>query len=308
MSEVRTVAHLSDLHPTGVLRPSPALFFGKRLLGLGTLVARRHRRHPYAMLERAVADVRADPPDHLLIGGDVVNLGLPEEFAASRALLATVGLPAEAISAVPGNHDRYTEDASRRRLFETYFGVFAGSVASFAGETFPFLQVRPGFAVLGLCSGFPASPIQARGTLGDDQLRRLDVLLAHPATRGPLLVLIHHPPLPYGNRVEQWLNGLHDWRELLELLGGTGAVILHGHRHLSLHSLVETRRGPLRVIGVPSASDRGTSNPRTRGYHRYRLGPEGFLGGERRVWSETRGAFEASPLPEPERVRLEDLR
>ncbi|MDI7268756.1 MAG: metallophosphoesterase [Myxococcota bacterium] len=302
------VAHISDLHPTGILRPSLALLAGKRPLGLLSLLLRRNRRHPRHILDRVIDDVRDDRPDHLLVGGDMVNLALPAEFAVARTLMARTGLPQSAISVVPGNHDRYIGGAYRARLFERYFGVFTSSVAPFPDEAFPFLQVRDGLAVLGVCSGWPASPIQARGTIGERHLRRIEVLLGHPAARGPLAVLVHHPPLPYPNPVEQWLNGLHDHKALLGLLGGTGAVVLHGHRHLALHSIVETARGPVRVIGVPSASDRGGRSERTRGYHRYRFGPAGFEGGERRVWNEVRSAFDVLPLPEPETVRWEDLR
>ena len=303
-----TIAHVTDLHPTGVLHLRPWDLVGKRALGWVNLTLRRNRRHPFALLERTIEDLRRDPPDHLLVGGDLVNLGLPQEFEASRRLLAATGLPAEAISAVPGNHDRYTSDSYRRRLFESYFGAYATSTVPFEDGPFPFLQPRRGFCVLGLCSGWPASPIQARGTIGARQLGRLELLLRHRDARPPLLVLVHHPPLPYPNPLDQWLNGLHDGKELLRLLEGTGATVLHGHRHLALHVVVETRRGPLRVIGAPSASDRGGGSERTRGYQRYRFGPDGFLGGERRIWNETRGAFEAQDLPAPESVRGEEIR
>jgi len=305
-----TVAHVSDLHRTGILRPSLGWLSGKRPLGLLSLWLRRNRRHPFERLERVFEDLRRDPPDHLLVGGDLVNLAMPEEFAASRELLARTGLPAERISVVPGNHDRYTHGAYEARWFETYFSAFATSVAPFPDDLFPYLQVRPGLAVLGICSGWPASPIQARGTIGEKQLRRIEVLLGHPAARGPLVALVHHPPLPYPNPVEQWLNGLHDFRELLALFGGTGATLVHGHRHVALHAIVETPHGAVRVIGVASASDAGGGRrpERTRGYQRYRFGPDGFEEGERRIWSPDRGAFDVAPLPAPDRVRLEDLR
>lgn len=302
------VAHVSDLHPTGVARFRPADLVTKRGLGWLSLALVRRRRHRFDRLVRVMDDLHRDPPDHLVVGGDMVNLGVPEEFAASRELLGRSGLPPERISAVPGNHDRYTSDAYRRKLFEVYFGAFARSVAPFPDDLFPFLQSRPGLTVIGLCSGWPASPIQARGTLGARQLERLAELLRHPAARPPLLVAIHHPPIPYEDPLRQWLNGLHDGRALLEILAGTGAVILHGHRHLSLHWEVETPRGPLRILGVPSASDRGGGSPRTAGYHRYRFGPDGFAGGERRIWNPVRGAFDIRELPAAERVRLEDLR
>ena len=309
MSEVVpvVVAHVTDLHPTGIARFRPTDLLTKRALGWLNLAVLRRKRHPYELLLRAMDDLRGEPPDQLVVGGDLVNLGLPEEFAASREVLGRSGLPAERISAVPGNHDRYTSDAHRRRLFEVYFGVFARSAAPYADDLFPFLQPRPGLTVLGLCSGWPASSIQARGTLGARQLDRLAELLRHPLCRPPLVVAVHHPPVPYAEPLQQWLNGLHDWRSLLELLAGTGAVVLHGHRHLSLHWEVETRRGPLRVLGAPSVSDHGGRSSRTAGYQRYRFGPDGFLGGERRIWNAGREAFEVRELPAAERVRLEEL-
>src|SRR6201989_920397 len=55
-------------------------------------------------LERAVVAInRLDPsPDAVVLTGDLVESGAPEEYAHLRALLAPLRMP---IFAIPGNHD-----------------------------------------------------------------------------------------------------------------------------------------------------------------------------------------------------------
>ena len=70
----------------------------------------RERLNDMAMLERLVADLRAQRPDHVAVTGDLVNIGMPEEFRRAAAWMETLGDPAD-VSFVPGNHDAYVRPA-----------------------------------------------------------------------------------------------------------------------------------------------------------------------------------------------------
>src|SRR3954468_21474648 len=80
------IAHISDPH---VVVPG-ALLYG--------------RVDTADFLKRAVADLnRLDPPpDIVVITGDLVDKGEPEEYDRLRALLAPLAMP---IFVIPGNHD-----------------------------------------------------------------------------------------------------------------------------------------------------------------------------------------------------------
>jgi 3',5'-cyclic AMP phosphodiesterase CpdA len=70
----------------------------------------------------------------------------------------------------------------------------------------------------------------ARGTLGAEQLKRLEKLLDQAAEEGQLVcLLIHHPPLP---GMAKWRKALSDADALQTLLQRhSPMVILHGHLH-----------------------------------------------------------------------------
>ena len=88
-----TIAHLSDPH----LGPLPAFrlrdFTAKRAMGYVNWKRGRERLNDMGMLKRLVADMRSQKPDHVAMTGDVVNIGLPAEFAAAAAWMHTLGDP-----------------------------------------------------------------------------------------------------------------------------------------------------------------------------------------------------------------------
>ena len=104
------IAHVSDLHLTPV--PFP---LGEGLKpALGWINWRRKPgAHDAAIGERTIAAVRACAPDHVAVTGDLVELGLPSEYAAAGALLGRLGEP-DRVSWAPGNHDVYTRQAEAR--------------------------------------------------------------------------------------------------------------------------------------------------------------------------------------------------
>lgn len=104
------IAHVSDLHLTPV--PFP---FGEGLKpALGWINWRRKPgAHDASIAARTLAAVAAARPDHVALTGDLIELGLPSEFAAAGAALAELGDP-DRVSWAPGNHDVYTPRAEAR--------------------------------------------------------------------------------------------------------------------------------------------------------------------------------------------------
>jgi hypothetical protein len=91
------------------------------------------------------------------------------------------------------------------------------------------------------------------------------------------IVLIHHPPHVGG--AEPGRN-LTDARRFEAMLCRAGAeLVLHGHNHVGSLAHLEGPRGPIPVIGAPSASSRGGTLTHTAGYHLFTIGRDetGFL-------------------------------
>ena len=136
-------------------------------------------------------------PDHLLITGDLTTTSLEEEFQAVHDALKPLLQGPSSTTVIPGNHDRYTRDATRNRLFEKYFAELAPS------GTYPWLKwIGTGDAILGLDPCKPTSFMSARGMISAQQLQKATELLeeARPAIKRLLVACHYHVALPPGNQ------------------------------------------------------------------------------------------------------------
>ena len=104
------LAHLSDPHLAPLPAPNWNDLFNKRITGYINWQRNRRFVHERAVLDRIVADLKAQKPDHIALTGDIANIALPEEFACGRAWLESLG-SAHDVSFVPGNHDAYVRGA-----------------------------------------------------------------------------------------------------------------------------------------------------------------------------------------------------
>ncbi|GAP36526.1 phosphodiesterase [Piscinibacter sakaiensis] len=198
------LAQLSDPH----LGLSPAAFGGQ----LDTTEA----------LQRAVAHVAAlDPrPDAVLLTGDLAEHGRPEEYALLRRLLAPLPMP---VYAVPGNHD--DPAAARAGLDPAQMPVDADAPAGRC-------CYRVALGGLQLVALDTVVPRQPHGALDAAQLDWLARTLAACAD-APVLVFMHHPPLPTGLAAMDACRLLDGAEALAARLRAHGRVegVLCGHLH-----------------------------------------------------------------------------
>lgn len=159
------IAQISDMH---IRAP------GKLLLG---------RVDTAGFLARAVAALNAlaPQPDLVLMTGDLVEAGKPEEYAHLAALIAPLKAPAFLI---PGNHDARE---ALRRGFPGHRYLPRDGFLQYALEDWP---VR----ILALDTLIPG---EGGGALCAERLAWLEAALAAAPDR-PALVMMHHPPFPTG--------------------------------------------------------------------------------------------------------------
>ena len=133
-------------------------------------------------LERAVAHLNAlDPrPDIVLATGDLVDNGLPAQYANLRRVLSALAMP---VCLIPGNHDLR---AALRGAFPDH-GYLPGE--GFLQYTVEGMPVRL-IALDTLVEG------KHHGALCDVRLDWLEARLAEQD--GPTLLFMHHPPFDVG--------------------------------------------------------------------------------------------------------------
>ncbi|MGE8099353.1 phosphodiesterase [Pseudomonas fluorescens] len=161
------IAQLSDLH----LKAGQRLTYGV----VDTLGA----------LRRAVDHLNAsDPrPDIVVISGDLVDFGRPDEYAVLRSELARLCIP---FYLVPGNHDK-REHLRAAFADHTYLPISTGAPLDWVVEEYP-------LRLIGLDTTIPDAH---GGQLLDSQLRWLDEQLSHRPD-APTLLVLHHPPFISG--------------------------------------------------------------------------------------------------------------
>lgn len=277
-----TLAHLSDVH----LSPLPPIgarhWNVKRLLGWLNWQHRRRRLYSRDVLDRIVADIAEQAPDHIAVTGDLANLGLPVEHEAALTWLRTLGDP-ERVTVIPGNHDIYSSigtDVGTARWHphmspNTAAADYAIAEALSSKEAFPFVRRFGRLAIIALNSAVPTRPFYAIGRLGKAQLERLRRILDRLGAEGfTRVVLIHHPPLP---GLAKTRHDLVDADALAEVLAHHGAeLVLHGHEHTTSEHWHPAPSGHIPIIGVPSASlARAYKKEPPARYHLYRLALDG---------------------------------
>lgn len=245
-----TLAHLSDPHLTSLSHLGWRQLTGKRLLGYLSWQRRRQYIHRPQQLARLCQDLQQQQLDHVLVSGDLTQLGSAAEFCQARDWLQTLGRP-DGVTVVPGNHDCYTR-AGESRVLQHWQAFVAGDAADASladAPRFPFRRRRGPVDIIGLNSAVPTGCTQATGRLGEPALVRLQQLLHSSARAGQFrLLVIHHPPQPGAVRRRK---RLLDSTALAQVLDQEGAeLIVHGHSH---HVSFDYWRA-VPVLGISSAS------------------------------------------------------
>ena len=262
MSDAFVLAHLSDVHLGPLPRFGRAHWNAKRALGWMNWMRKRRATHRPEILARLLEDMAAQSPTHLAVTGDLINIGLPDEYEGATRWLEHFG-SAGHVSVVPGNHDIYTHlgadpGIARWAPWMTSFDDAdlydpPTSGGDWSTDAFPWVRRLGRVVLVGVNSALATRPFRAVGHVGEAQLQRLETILAalatEPVTR---IVLVHHPALP-GQAAPA--KALTDAAALATVLQRHGVeLVLHGHNHRRMLAFRQGPTGPISFVGVPSAS------------------------------------------------------
>lgn len=160
------IAHLSDLH----IRPQGILYQG--LVDSNT------------MCEQAIAHLNGlmPRPDVVIITGDLVDEGLPQEYAMARTLLAGIEQP---LLMIPGNHD------DRNLMSSTFSQPYLSSTGN------PWHFIADDLGPVRIIGVDVTVPQEHHGDMSEAAGAWLDAALAQEPTR-PTLIMLHQPPFLSG--------------------------------------------------------------------------------------------------------------
>ena len=186
--------HDRAYHRPASLAPRPAAawrrFPAQAVMGFINWKRGRERLNDMAMLDRLVADLRAQRPDHVAVTGDLVNIGMPAEF---RRAARMDGDPRR-------SGGRQLRARQPRRLCARGHAAARGDVCALddgrraGAATYPYLRVRGEIAIIGLTSAVPTGPLMASGRLGERAARGLRRTARRDGRQGPGAGRAHPSP------------------------------------------------------------------------------------------------------------------
>ena len=245
------IAQISDLH----------------IRAPGQLAYRRVDTAP--CLERCVAQLAhmTPRPDLVLATGDLVDVGLPEEYRHLRALLAPLPMP---VYLIPGNHDR--REPILAEFADHPYLPRQGTFLHYVIEGHPVRLIGLDTLVVG----------QGGGHMCDERLAWLAARLEE-APRRPTMIFMHHAPF-------------HTGIEHMDRLGLEGAEAMGGliERHPQvervvcghLHRPISMRWHGTLVMTSPSTAHQVVLDLRENAPAAFSMEPPAFL---LHVWSKAAG-------------------
>jgi 3',5'-cyclic AMP phosphodiesterase CpdA len=259
-TNVTRIAHLSDVHMLDARpdRVRSGYSMGHRFLSFGRPLDAVDRRRKLAGALSAARRVRAD---HVVISGDLTEIGDPGEFESLAETLHESGIAPERLTLVPGNHDLYTSP-------EGWKQALAGPLAAFRATS----AEEPGRVID--CGGVRIIPLdvaryqpvtRSAGWIDDLALDAVQRRAADPGLSDrPLVVVQHHPPFVRATKAWQWIDGLIGAARMMSILEACRHLfVLHGHLHSVVNRVLEC--GVARVLGATATVD-DKDTPRVRLY------------------------------------------
>lgn len=232
--------HFSDVHIREIFAPRELPRVGwRRAAAIFELeVCGRARRFGDSLstLRRLVDAMTALEPDRVLFSGDFTAMATEREFTWAREAVAPL-IDSGRLSAVPGNHDRYTRGSVREGRFERFFGsLLQSDLPDAQGKGgFPFVHlIGESLAVIGLdTTRLAPLPGLAFGEIDHTQRELLARILDRDEVRRrAVAILLHHAPLNASGHADTPTHGLRGGDDLLRSLTGRPRTSLHfGHIH-----------------------------------------------------------------------------
>ncbi len=262
------IAHLSDVHILGrdTRRSCARYRLATKFVSLGRAIDPRARARKLA---RSLLAAKERGAEHVVISGDLTELGDATEFDHLAEVLHDARFPEGAITLVPGNHDAYTSASGWKKALEGPLAPFASASALEPGKVVD----RGDIVLLPIDTSCFQSLTRAGGEFSRNAARAVERRLADPLFRDRALVLVlHHPPfIVHRTPVMRWFDGLRGCTQVLDLLMRHPRLqLLHGHLHQVVDRFVGRAANALerpRVFGASAVcDDRDDEDPRIRVY------------------------------------------
>ncbi len=213
-------AHLSDLHFFH-MNWGLGQFFSKRWIGNGNYILRRKREFNYKLLEGLSSILIQEKIPFALISGDVSCTALEKEFEKAKYFIQTLENHGIETLTLPGNHDKYTKEASKKNLFYNSFP------SSLSNDGFKIQQLNPSWWIIALDTTLPTPLFCCHGHFSSLLENKLDAALTKLPSHANVILTNH---FPISNKKEKALERSEELTALCKRHKKI-KLYLHGHTH-----------------------------------------------------------------------------
>ncbi|MDF2693419.1 MAG: metallophosphoesterase [Labilithrix sp.] len=245
------IAHLSDVHilDSRAGTRQARYRFATKLVNLGQRAPDPGVRA--RQLARALQAAKAHGADHIVISGDLTEVGEEVEFEQFAEILHDARLPEDGVTLVPGNHDAYTAGDGWAKAMRGPLARFAAASAAAMGK----IVDRGPVAFVPIDTTRFQTIAWSGGIFTRETAAIVDRRMNDPAFRDKAMVLVvHHPPF-HPVKAIQWIDGLRGGANVLDLLARHPRLqLLHGHLHRIFNHILSSAVGAGAAVGLRPAS------------------------------------------------------
>ncbi len=254
------IIHISDIHVLHLEKINIFKFLNKRLIGSFNLFFNRKKEFKTNYVEKLVTDVLSENPDHIVLTGDLTNLGLESEFKKAKEIISKLG-DSSKLSIIPGNHDSYAKETVKKKFFVNYFGDWLKSSIE-VKNIFPFVKIlEDNIAIIGISTSVKTGPLFSAGKVSKEQLNQLDIILNNENVKNCFKIVLIHHNLHKRNIFKQFMSTVRNRKVLIDILTKHKVdMVLHGHRHKNTHYTINQNNWDLKVYECGASAKLSVKN------------------------------------------------
>jgi len=240
------IAHLSDLH----FSHYSCTLSPKKLLGNLNLFFHRKRQYPTERPFSLIKTLKQKQVTHVIISGDLTATSYKQEYAVAKAFIEQLQRIGMQVFLVPGNHDHYTSQDYKSKIFYHYFPSHYTSPSSkmctftLRNHGVTSITLIQGWRLVLLDTTVSTSLFSSVGLFSLDVEKNLKSLLAYIEKDEKVLLVNHFPFFQHGQRRHRLLRG----KFLQNLICNNPHISLYLHGHTHHHTISDLRSHNLPLI------------------------------------------------------------
>lgn len=237
--------HISDLHFAKITL-NPLQFFSKRFIGNFNLLLNRRKHYSQAKLEDLKKKIIELKPNYVLISGDISTTSLEKEFQMGKDFVDTLKKENISCITIPGNHDHYTKQSYRNKLYYRFFSEKFDPSCPFSlkEDGLTFLSLNDEWTLVALDTALATAFYHSIGYFSNHVQQNLErVLSSFPKKQK--LILMNHFPFFQSESPNRRLRRGDELKKIIEEHQNI-KLYLHGHTHR--HIIADLRSSHLPII------------------------------------------------------------